>query len=103
MVDLLTRSEAAGDIVQGEEVGGAMLRLRSFMFDNVYLGAEAQRQTPRIERMLRTLFDHYAENPPPPVVEGRVRTGARDRLACRDDRSLRHPHVRPTCRCPQGF
>jgi dGTPase len=20
--------------------------------------------------MLRTLFDHYAENPPPPVVEG---------------------------------
>jgi dGTPase len=70
VVDLLTRSEAAGDIVQGEEVGGAMLRLRSFMFDNVYLGAEAQRQTPRIERMLRTLFDHYAENPPPPVVEG---------------------------------
>ena len=30
--------EAAGDIVQGEEVGGAMLRLREFMFDRVYLG-----------------------------------------------------------------
>ncbi len=70
VVDLLDRSEAAGDIVQSEEVGSAMLRLRSFMFDNVYLGADAQRQTPRIERMLRTLFDHYAEQPPPPVVEG---------------------------------
>ncbi|HEX2415837.1 MAG TPA: deoxyguanosinetriphosphate triphosphohydrolase [Thermoleophilaceae bacterium] len=70
VVDLLSRSEAAGDIVQGEEVGGAMLRLRSFMFDKVYLGADAQRQTPRIERMLRTLFDHYAENPPLAVVEG---------------------------------
>jgi dGTPase len=70
VVDLLSRSEAAGDIVQGPEVGGAMLRLRSFMFDNVYLGADAQRQTPRIERMLRTLFDHYAENPPLAVVEG---------------------------------
>ncbi len=70
VVDLLDRSEAAGDIVQSEEVGGAMLRLRSFMFDNVYLAADAQRQTPRIERMLRTLFDHYAEQPPPPVVEG---------------------------------
>ena len=31
------RSEAA-DIVQGEEVGSAMLRLRSFMFERVYLG-----------------------------------------------------------------
>ena len=62
--DLLERSEAAGDIVQGEEVGGAMLRLREFMFDRVYLGPTAQRERARIERMLRALFDHYAENPP---------------------------------------
>ena len=47
-----------------------MLRLRAFMFDRVYLGADAQRETPRIERMLRALFDHYAENPPLAVVEG---------------------------------
>jgi len=68
--DLLARSEAEGDIVQGDEVGGAMLRLRSFMFDRVYLAADAQREKPRIERMLRVLFDHYAEHPPPPAVEG---------------------------------
>ena len=37
---------------------------------NVYLGADAQRETPRIERMLRALFAHYADNPPPPVVAG---------------------------------
>jgi dGTPase len=102
VVDLLARSEAAGDIAQGEEVGGAMLRLRSFMFDNVYLGADAQRQTPRIERMLRTLFAHYAENPPPPVVEGATEeervidwlAGMTDRFAIRvfSDLSL-----------PQGF
>ena len=36
--DLVEHSEAAGDIVQGEEVGGAMLALRSFMFEHVYLG-----------------------------------------------------------------
>jgi dGTPase len=70
VVDLLDRSEAAGDIVQGEEVGGAMLRLRSFMFERVYLGPDSRRERPRIERMLRTLFDHYAEEPPPAVVEG---------------------------------
>jgi dGTPase len=68
--DLLARSEAEGDIVQGEEVGGAMLRLRAFMFDRVYLGPDAQREKERIERMLRALFDYYAEHPPPPAVEG---------------------------------
>jgi dGTPase len=68
--DLLGRSEAEGDIVQGDEVGGAMLRLRAFMFDRVYLAADAQREKPRIERMLRALFDHYAEHLPPPAVEG---------------------------------
>ena len=62
--DLLERSEEAGDIVQGEEVGAAMLSLREFMFGHVYLGPEAQRERLRIERMLRSLFEHYAENLP---------------------------------------
>jgi dGTPase len=69
-VDVLDRSGEAGDIVQGEEVGGAMLRLREFMFEQVYLGPEAQRQKPRIERMLRTLFDHYGQRPPPALIPG---------------------------------
>jgi dGTPase len=70
VVDLLDRSEDAGDIVQGEEVGGAMLRLREFMFDRVYLSPDAQREKPRIESMLRSLFEHYAEHPPPPLTPG---------------------------------
>jgi dGTPase len=70
VVDLLERSEQAGDIVQGDEVGGAMLRLREFMFERVYLAADAQRERPRIERMLAALFDHYAAEPPPAAVEG---------------------------------
>jgi dGTPase len=70
VVDLLERSEEAGAIVQGEEVGGAMLRLRDFMFERVYLAADAQRERPRIERMLRALFDHYAAVPPPPLTDG---------------------------------
>jgi dGTPase len=70
VVDLLDRSEATGDIVQGEEVGGAMLRLREFMFERVYLAAAAQREKPRVEGMLRELFHHYAADPPPPLTEG---------------------------------
>src|SRR3954447_15063447 len=61
--DIVERSEAAGDIVQGEEIGGAMLRLRKFMFDRVYLGPEAQREHERVERTMRGLFDHYIEHP----------------------------------------
>ena len=66
--DLIERSESASDIVQGEDVGGAMLRLRKFMFDRVYLGGDAKSQRLRIERMLRSLFDHYAEHPPPAIT-----------------------------------
>jgi dGTPase len=59
VVDLLRHSEEAADIVQGEEVGGAMLRLREFMFERVYLGPIAAAERPRIERMMRFLFEHY--------------------------------------------
>ncbi len=68
VVDLLDRSEEAGDIVQGEEVGGAMLRLREFMFERVYLSPDAQPDKPRVEGIVRGLFEHYVERPPPPLT-----------------------------------
>ena len=68
--DLIERSSEEGDIVQSDDVGGAMLRLRKFMFDRVYLAADAQRERPRIEHLLRALFDHYAEHLPPPAAAG---------------------------------
>jgi dGTPase len=61
--DIVDRSTEAGDIVQGPEIGGAMLRLRKFMFDRVYLGPEARREHERVERAMRGLFDHYLEHP----------------------------------------
>jgi dGTPase len=66
--DLVEQSSSAEDILQSERVGGAMLRLRKFMFARVYLGPAALREQPRIERMLRGLFDWYADNPPPPAT-----------------------------------
>jgi dGTPase len=42
-----------------------MDRLRTFMFERVYLGEAARSEHSRIERMLRGLFEHCAENPPP--------------------------------------
>ena len=61
--DLVEHSEAAGDIVQGADAGAAMNTLRSFMFEHVYLGAAARQEHSRIERVIRTLFDHYASDP----------------------------------------
>ena len=61
--DIVEHSREAGDIVQGDEVGEAMLSLRKFMFERVYLGAEARSEHERVHRTLRGLFDHYSEHP----------------------------------------
>jgi len=58
--DLVESSEVAADIVQGSEAGEAMDALRTFMFDQVYLGEVARREHAKIERVIRTLVDHYA-------------------------------------------
>jgi dGTPase len=61
--DLVERSSAAGAIVQGDRAGTARDELRSFMFDRVYLGARQRAEHAKIDRLLRTLFDHYVEDP----------------------------------------
>jgi dGTPase len=70
--DLVEHSERAGDIVQGDVVGPAMLRLRSFMFRHVYLGPVARTEHAKIERVLRGLFEWFRERPGelPDSVEG---------------------------------
>ena len=63
VLDIVAASRDAGDIAQNDAVGGAMLRLRKFMFDRVYLGPEARGEHERVHRTLRMLFDHYLEHP----------------------------------------
>jgi dGTPase len=61
--DLVEHAERAGDIVQGEVVGRAMLSLRSFMFERVYLGPRARAEHAKIERVLTGLFQWYCGHP----------------------------------------
>jgi dGTPase len=61
--DLVEHSERAGDIVQGDVVGPAMLRLRTFMFEHVYLGPAARAEHAKIERVMRGLFEWFCEHP----------------------------------------
>ena len=88
--DMVERSRAAGDIDQSEEVGGAMLRLRKFMFDRVYLGAEARGEQERAREALSALFAHYVAHPEelPAPDPGRRPAAAGDRLPGGDDRPL---------------
>ncbi len=59
--DLVESSETAGDIVQGDEVGDAMLSLRSFMFERVYLGPQVRPEHERARRVVRAVFDALVE------------------------------------------
>jgi dGTPase len=58
--DLVERSEAAGDIVQGEEIGGAMLALRAFMFEHVYLAPDTRPEHQRAHETIRRIFESGA-------------------------------------------
>jgi dGTPase len=56
--DLVESSDAAGDIVQSEEVGEAMLSLRAFMFERVYLGEHSRAEHARARRVIARIFEH---------------------------------------------
>jgi dGTPase len=59
--DLIETSEAAGEIAQSDEVGAAMLSLRSFMFERVYLGPHTEEQHQQAREVVRRIFTHLAE------------------------------------------
>src|SRR6478736_4174269 len=59
--DLVETSAREGDIRQTEEVGAAMLALRSFMFERVYLGESARAEQARARATVQRIFDHLLE------------------------------------------
>ena len=87
--DLVEHSDRAGDIVQGEVIGGAMSALRTFMFERVYLGPEVTREHAKIHRVVGSLFDHYCSRPeeiPDSIPPGSVARRVTDYLAGMTDR-----------------
>jgi len=59
VTDIVEQSQEGPEIRQSESMGTAMLRLRRFMFQNVYLGEAARAEHERVHRALRILFEHY--------------------------------------------
>jgi dGTPase len=61
--DIVETSAEADDIVQSEGIGRAMLNLRAFMFERVYLGPAAQEQRDTATATVRRIFEHLVEHP----------------------------------------
>ncbi len=79
--DLVEVSEAAGDIRQSDEIGEAMLSLRSFMFERVYLGEHARGEHDRAQRIIGRIFDHLVARGDKPDAIVEFIAGMTDRFA----------------------
>jgi dGTPase len=79
--DLVETSAEAGDIAQSDEVGGAMLSLRAFMFDRVYLGPDTLPEHIRARETIRVIYEQLAArgDPDDEIVE--FIAGMTDRFA----------------------
>ena len=95
--DIVEASAAEGDIVQGDDVSRAMLNLRAFMFERVYLGAAAAEQRATATATIRRIFDHLVANADelPRDRPGDVPQRVTDYVAGMTDRFALRFHPRP--------
>ena len=61
--DIVEASDGVSDIRQSAEVGEAMLSLRAFMFERVYLGPQVEPEHARAHDVVRTIFDAFVAEP----------------------------------------
>lgn len=63
VADLVETSSTSPVIAMSDPVYKAMMDLRAFLFDNVYLSQNAKAEEPRAYGVVRTLFEYYLEHP----------------------------------------
>lgn len=61
--DIVASSEDQPKISMSSEMQGAMLALRKFMFDHVYIGSKAKDHEEKAMNMLTQLYQHFIEKP----------------------------------------
>ena len=85
--DLVETSEQAGDIQQSDEIGEAMLSLRAFMFDRVYLGPQVGPEHARAHGVVQTIFARLVADPGLlPAGEGELAERVTDYVSGMTDR-----------------
>ena len=61
--DTIATSEDAEEIRMSPPVWDAMMELRAFLFENVYLSPKAKEEEPKAFGVVRALFLHYLHDP----------------------------------------
>jgi len=85
--DLVETSEKAGTIQQSEEIGEAMLSLRAFMFERVYLGPQVGPEHRRAHNVVQAIFGRLIEDPYLlPTAEGDLAERITDYISGMTDR-----------------
>ena len=79
--DLIESSAREGDIVQSEEIATAMLSLRAFMFDHVYLGPETRAEHERASATIHAIFEALTPRGDSPEEITEFISGMTDRFA----------------------
>ena len=71
-------------IAMTDEIGEAMKKLRTFLFENVYLNPVAKAEEGRAKELLVHLFEYYSKNPQkmPELYARNVETEGVGRCVC---------------------
>lgn len=70
--DVVSMSSRSGDILMSEGVWGAMMSLRSFLFERLYSRGDAKWEEPKAYAMLVDLFEYFAAHPDEVPAEYRL-------------------------------
>ena len=61
--DVINSSSEKNEVCMTDEVFEAMMELRSFMFENVYIGSTAKTEETKVFGIIEILYDYYLKNP----------------------------------------
>ncbi len=76
VTDLLQTSDDADEIAMSPRVWDAMMELRTWLFENVYLSGRAKAEEPKAFGIVKQLFEYYLEHPDMLADEFRPRSEA---------------------------
>ena len=79
--NIVEASDGVDDILQSPEVGEAMLSLRAFMFERVYLGPQAAPEHEKAHEVITAIFEHLVERGDDPDEIVDYIAGMTDRFA----------------------
>lgn len=63
VLDLIQSSQDRPEIIMSPHVWEAMDRLRTFMFEKVYIGSEAKKEEQKARQVIQELYQYYVERP----------------------------------------